>query len=554
MSMKDKYIFIGFICILIFMLPYFILGEDAYITIHDFLDQNVVIMADLKNNGLLMSLNGIVPNMEGLDRGLFPYFTPFDVKMVCYALLPIYWAIVVYTLIYKIIAFLGMYLLLDKYVFYEKNKLISLLLSLGFAFVPFYMELALSGAGFPLALYAFLNLYYNKNRNWSYIAIAFYTFNSLLAYGGFFLLVILFCCMIYDYNQTKKFSKNIILGIILMCAVYLLANWGTIYSLFFSESFVSHRSEWVHSTSFWDDIREFGKILFWSQQHAGNIIAVPVLLLFIIMLIKYSKKYTLLRRMALLYGLIVFGIFVGIMLKHSPVQLFVTIQFDRFYFFYPSIVMMILAAICYVTIMEKHVKWAVVLAVYGLVCGLKNDNEYKNNIRLLAHCQIKQPTFRQFYDTKLFKQICSDLEIKSDYQTKVVSIGLYPSVAEFNGFYTIDSYRVNYPVEFKHQFRKVIAGELGKNESLRHYYDDWGSRCYIFSAELKEQGNQYLCSKNDNLVVEHFDIDIKALKDLGCQYVLASVDIKNFKELNLEYINSYTTDKSYWNIRVYKIL
>lgn len=553
MSMKDKYIFIGFICILIFMLPYFILGEDAYITIHDFLDQNVVIMADLKNNGLLMSLSGIVPNMEGLDRGLFPYFTPFDVKMVCYALLPIYWAIVVYTLIYKIIAFLGMYLLLDTYVFYEKNNLISLLLSLGFALVPFYMELALSGAGFPLVAYAFLNLFINKDKCWSYIAIAFYTFNSLLAYGGFFLLVILFCCMIYDYNRTKKLSKNVIYGMLLMCFVYLLANWGTIYSLFFSESFLSHRSEWIHSTSFRDDITEFLYLLLWSQYHAGSIIAAPVLLLFIIAFIKYGKQYAILRKTALLYGLIIAGVFVGMMLKLSHMQLFVTIQFDRFYFFYPSIIVLLLAAICYVAIKENYYKLAVVLAVYGLVCGLKNDNEYKNNIRLLAHCQIKQPTFRQFYDTKLFEKIYSDLGIKPDYQTKVVSVGMFPSIPEYNGLYTIDSYRVNYPVEFKHSFRKVISKELDKNEEIRKYFDEWGSRCYVFSAELKEKGNQYLCEKKEKIVVEHLDIDTNSLKDLGCQYVFSAVEIKNHKCLNLEFVNSYTTDGSFWNIRVYRI-
>lgn len=551
--MKDRYVYLGIICILLYMLPYFVLGENAYITIHDFIEQNVSIMANLKNNGLLMNLSGVVPNMDGLDRSLFPFFTPFDVKMVCYALLPTYWAVITYTLVYKIAAFAGMYLLLDTYLFKYECKLVTLMLSLGFAFVPFYVELALSGAGFPLVTYAFINLYYEKDKMWSYIAIAFYTFNSLLAYGGFFFLAILFCCLVLDYNRTKKIPKNVMLGALFMCFVYLLANWGIIYSLFFSEAFVSHRSEWVHSTTLANDLSVFIDTLLWSQYHAGKIVGAPVLLAYLIVYWKFRKKYPILNAIAILYVLIAIGIFVGMMLKLSHIQLFVTIQFDRFYFFYPSIVILLLSVVCYVVLHEKSAKWALALAIYGLGCGIVNDNEMKNNLRLIVNRPIQEPTFRQFYDTDLFAEICSEIGINQDYRSKVVSVGMYPSVAEYNGLYTLDAYRVNYPLEYKNSFRKVIAGELAKDETLHHYYDDWGSRCCILTSEIKKDGNKYLCSKNENLTVEHLDIDVDALKDLGCQYVLSAVDIKNHESLGLKMVGDYTTPESFWRIRVYKL-
>ena len=75
----------------------------------------------------------------------------------------------------------------------------------------------------------------------------------------------------------------------------------------------------------------------------------------------------------------------------------------------------------------------------------------------------------------------------------------------------------------------------------------------MFSAELKDKGNQFLCSKKDDISINHLDINTKALKDLGCEYILSAVDIKNYKDLNLSYINSYTTDQSYWDIRVYRL-
>lgn len=552
--MKNKYFYIGCACIIAYMLPYLILGENAYITIHDFLDQNVVIMAMLKKTGLLTSISGIVPNMDGLDRSLFPFFTPFDVKMVCYALLPTYWAIITYSFVYKAVAFIGMYLLLDKYVFKKEYQWITMFLSLGFALVPFYMELAISGAGFPLLTYAFLNLYYKKNRMWSYVAIAFYSFNSLLAYGGFFFLVILCSCLILNYSHTKKFPKYVIIGVGIMCGVYLLANWGTIYSLFFSEDFVSHRAEWIHTTSLIEDVKDFLLIIVFSQYHAGTCFALPILAFFFTVFFLYRRQYPILDKVAFLYCVVILGIFVGTLLKHSHIQLFVTIQFDRFYFFYPSVIFILLASSCYVFVREKKSLIAIPITLYGLVCGIYYDPEFRANSKLMAGVPIEAPTFKQFYDVNLFNNIHKDLGTSDNYQTKTVSVGMFPCIAEYNGFWTMDSYRVNYSANYKHTFRKVIEKELEKDDSLREYYDSWGSRCYVFSSELDKANNRYLCGKNSNVVINQLLIDTEILRDMGCEYIISAVDILNYNDIGLKYVNSYTTDSSFWTIRIYRLI
>jgi hypothetical protein len=63
---------------------------------------------------------------------------------------------------------------------------------------------------------------------------------------------------------------------------------------------------------------------------------------------------------------------------------------------------------------------------------------------------------------------------------RVVSIGLHPAVAQYNGLYTLDTYNNFYPLSYKHQFLNIIAPELNKNKSLKSYFDLWGGRCYIF--------------------------------------------------------------------------
>lgn len=134
---------------------------------------------------------------------------------------------------------------------------------------------------------------------------------------------------------------------------------------------------------------------------------------------------------------------------------------------------------------------------------------------------------------------------------KVVSLGMYPAVAEYNQFYTLDSYVYSYPLAYKHQFREVIATELEKSRSLCNSFDKWGSRCYLCSAEL---GKHWLYDKRNHASVNHLELNTTALKKLGCMYIISAVDIKNNKDIGLSLINSYTSPQSYWNIRVYKLL
>ena len=61
---------------------------------------------------------------------------------------------------------------------------------------------------------------------------------------------------------------------------------------------------------------------------------------------------------------------------------------------------------------------------------------------------------------------------KSTY--RVAHLGISPAPALMHGFYTVDGYSNNYPLEYKHRFREVIAPEIEKNEEVRVYFDTWG--------------------------------------------------------------------------------
>ena len=65
---------------------------------------------------------------------------------------------------------------------------------------------------------------------------------------------------------------------------------------------------------------------------------------------------------------------------------------------------------------------------------------------------------------------------------RVASIGIHPAIAQYNGFYTLDTYNNFYPLSYKHEFRKIIEKELEKNKKIRNYFDAWGGRCYFFTV------------------------------------------------------------------------
>ena len=80
-----------------------------------------------------------------------------------------------------------------------------------------------------------------------------------------------------------------------------------------------------------------------------------------------------------------------------------------------------------------------------LVAMLVPNAEYKENVRILLGRGTGEPSYRQFFLTWLFFEVAEYIgKPKSSYC--VVSIGMHPSIAQMNGFFTLDGYQTNYPL------------------------------------------------------------------------------------------------------------
>ena len=547
---NNLYFLMGLLLVCVCCLPYFILGSMSYITPHDYLDLTIAHLKCIVNNNLFFSFSGNLPLMDGIDRMSIPFTSPFEIKGLLFYLFPGYWGILFNIVIVKVCAFIGMYLLLEKNIT-NGNKVLSIVVAIIYSLVPFGVDYSLSSAGIPLLVYAIINIHNSERLLLNYVLTILFALNSALSLSGLFVCIVLFGIIIWLYVKDKQIEWRLFGALSILAVVYTIVNLPLIISFFIPSDIVSHRVEMVEDNSFMVLLRKYISYLLTCQYHAGSFRTAPILLIYLLTTVFLFKKYKSLLKYAVYYFILAILIFLGIMANMIPMQIFSSFQFDRFYFLYPALCFVLLGkALTVLWIEKKKIVFAgaLVISVLGAV-GM--NQEYITNItRILGH-RYQAPSFSQFYDTCLFNQIAEDVNIPQDYSVKVVSLGLYPSVASYNGFWCLDGYSSSYPLEYKHKFRRVIAEELNKDEALKTYFDDWGNRCYVFSSEL---GKRFMYSKYDDKHVHELTINTKELKNLGCKYVFSSVTIDNYKDLNLNYVNTFTSDNSYWKINVYELI
>lgn len=178
-----------------------------------------------------------------------------------------------------------------------------------------------------------------------------------------------------------------------------------------------------------------------------------------------------------------------------------------------------------------------------------NKSQYKNNrsVGLMSWADYFAEDLMQETETAIFEKTGQTQE-----EYRVASLGMCPAVALEAGFYCIDGYSNNYSLEYKHKFREIIEAELEKCPSMKSYFDDWGSRCYLFTEESQ---NYYYLAKDADFRYEKLRLDTGKMKELGCKYLFSAAEIKegNAELLGLELFGVFDTPESYYRIWVYEI-
>ena len=102
-------------------------------------------------------------------------------------------------------------------------------------------------------------------------------------------------------------------------------------------------------------------------------------------------------------------------------------------------------------------------------------------------------------------------------------IGFPSIILNYNNINTIGGFLNNYPLEKKYSMKKIMKNEFKKSDKLSHNFNNYGVYCEIQSAEL---------IFNDDLKkINDLDIDIKSLKNEGCNYIISTKKIMNFDSI-----------------------
>ncbi|KFL16684.1 membrane protein [Geobacillus stearothermophilus] len=549
---EKRLLFFSLLAIALYVSPYFVLGEDAHMRVHDNLDSNIAWYKVLTRSGELFGpVDGIIPQIiNGLPRNAFG--TEFSGIVWLHALFPSIYAYGLSQAITRVFAFVGMYLLLKKHVLPAGRwGWIRIGASLTFALTPFWPSGMLSTLGMPLALWAFLNIR-GGERSWvNWAVLTLLPLYSSFVLGFFFFLSALGIWWLIDVIRGKGWNWRFLAAIVYMTVLYLAVDYRLVHSLLFSDEPTS-RDEYFHARlPLWRVIRLTFKNYVLGHTHVMTVhgfVILPVTLIALYFVWKrkrWRQEMPFLVLHVLNFALstwYAFWFYKGWLPLTERFDLLDKFNFARYHFLRPMVIY-VLFAMALKIIWQEGRRWravsAAAIALQLLVLVLHNEEIVYRN----------KPSFREFYAEKQFAAIREYIG-RPVHTYRVASIGIHPAIAQYNGFYTLDTYNNFYPLEYKHRFRRIIAKELEKNKKLREYFDEWGGRCYLFVDEL---GKHYMFKKTSKRTIRHLELNTKAFYAMGGRYIFSALPIENASDNALHLERVFRSDESAWTIYLYKV-
>ncbi len=583
----DAFLFVSGLVLVIALACYYVtMGENAVVLAHDQLDQ---MYAPLYVEHFM---EPSAPEfMYGVETGSL-LTTPIAFALLYFVLSPAYAYLMSYAII-MVIAYVGMILLCRHF---QIRMGVAVLSGIAFALLPFYCTYGLSMMGIPLiatALLAFWRHPHKKQLVFLLVLSALFPLVSGLTLTGYILVGCYFLLILAALVKSRKKAsresigrlKGFVLAGLLFLGVYLCLNVGLFVQAFSpSEKWESHRSEFTLSTypATWQSVLSF---LLNGQQHAvanQRYIAFPVYICAIMAFcslaaggITLCRKHAplseetvslcklliiLAASAALIAAFYVFFHSATITsLRSSWPSLLKTFQFDRFYLLYPTLWYLAFAASieCFMRVFPQTSLRVIGSVAFALVYVLTlkttvpmNDiyQSFERQMQPDIPADFNNITWKEFFGESVFDQI--EQAIPEIAETKTVSIGLFPSIALYNGLATADGYNANYPLEYKHRFREIIENDLAKDPDLKSYFDGWGSRCYVYVAEL---GNDRFVLKGSGRSLTDLDLNTEKLKEVGVGFILSALPIDSAEDKGLESRGRFSSDGVPYEVWVYQV-
>ncbi|WP_223653886.1 DUF6044 family protein [Hymenobacter psoromatis] len=555
----------------LFLLPLVALGPRTFILLHDNLDSEVVWLYLLAKLHLaLASGPGAVvqPIMDGLPRDALR--SGLSVTVLIFNMLPNspLAAYLVHEALVRVVALLSMYGLLRSYGLPRPaQRGLAASVALLWAMLPMYSVFGLSVLGQPMLLWAALRLRQGPGSWAAWAVCAAFPGWSALVLVGPFIAVAWVAGLTLDVARRGRAAwpatRRGVGGLALLLAGYLVVEWHMVYSLLIAKEFVAHREAFdlarlLPGQGVGAGLREAARLFWLGHYHAspffkgGLVLAAGVGLARVAGPARGRLARQLGAGLAVVAALSLLGALLPLLSARlqGRLPLLHAFTLSRFYFLLALPWVLMLALVLRQLPAGRLAYGLVALQVpFVLAANLEFTN---NALALLGRPRPDAPGYAAYVAPGLLGQVRSFIirrtgQLPPAY--RVACLGLPPAVAQLNGFYTLDSYQTIYPLAYKQAFRPLIAGELAKSPALAAYFDAWGNRCYLFSAEL---GRDFMVGKRPARPVQHWAFGAAAFRRLGGRYVLSAVRLADPAASGLRLLGVFDDSQAYWRLHLYE--
>lgn len=590
----------------IYLLPLLTIGEDLQILVFDNLDSNVVWFKILAESGKIFASNStVIPNMMGgLPRSC--YGSEYNVILWLYYFFSPFQAYAINEILMHCVAFISMYIFLDRYLFENDTSYKYVYVSIGslfFAILPFWPSGGLTVPLMPLVTYALLKIEAGTDqwKTWVFLILVPLYSEFILFYFFYFIVA-----GIYFVRQTirnKSFNKKLFFALILVVGLFLMREYRVVTEMFVNQSFISDRTEYFSlvDKSFLESYRmshlqfingvphskgiHFRYLLplsiyvllltlanrkltrkesllfialyvltyvidFWQIQ-LTQIYTLPALLLFFIIFALYKREMILPELLmvqiviAYWFGFSFFKGWESVFDVFPGMEMF---NFSRFFFFSQFLWAVIVALVIKIIIEKLH------FAAYGImVFLLLQFNTAVSNGMFGTAVQFYHVPYNKFYATEQFEAIKRYIG-KPQSSYRVISLGIEPAVSLYNGFYTLDGYMVNYPLEYKHAFRKIIKDYLEHNQPYHEIFDGWGSKVYLFDNGANYlAANEFITKMTSRKYYKDLYLNPEQIIKMGGAYLFSLFPIVEPEKYGLTFLKTFKDSRSMWTVTLYKV-
>ncbi|MCR5848480.1 MAG: DUF6044 family protein [Lachnospiraceae bacterium] len=564
---------VGCVLCILSMLPFFIMGEDSIISYNDQLDGELLTYI-LNAKHLFEGLDTYSELMNGIPAA--GMVSPAPLFVLLFKVFPPFVCLMIMTLSSRLSGFLSVYFLCREC---TRKNLIAFFAGMAFMMMPFY---PVYGLCIPGQAFVWLSLILLSKENTrmrymliSYTLIILYAATSSVALVGFGIIIVFAVYAFVLAFRSRVRAFRVAVACILLIVTYTLCNMPLVRQLVgLGYDFVSHKSEvLIVGNTVIEMLKTYilGRDLYtWCAQ---SIIAVfSVISLIAAFILSSEKKHffkenraifnTLGFIAAVIFLIVLYSLPVTVDLRNNAKGVLHDFSFIRISWMLP-VAWILLFSQCASALIDRfkeNKKKALRIAAYSIciavslvifgVSGFRSDSK-TTVMRMIKGKEYKQISYRQFYSEDLFDKVEEMIgRDRSDFS--VISMGLTPASAAYNGFNCLDAYSNNYDVEYKHEFRKIMEKELAKSDYYTSYYDDWGNRCYIYLSAYKTGINAYFY----NITFNDIEIDFSKAGEMGADYVISASPIAGWEEMGIRLLNEnpISSPDCWYELYVYEIL